>query len=116
MFLLSKCFICSKVDASLFVCRQQNIILVLLLYADGMPLTDNNPTTLHAFITTLSAQFAMKDLGDIHYFLGVQVMRTPTGLFLSQHKYVTDLVRKFHFHILKSMQHSMCVLNHIVPG
>ena len=76
-----------------------------------MLLTSNNPAVLHAFITSLSAQFAIKDLGDLHYFLGVQVVHTPTGLVLSQHKYVkyaTDMLRKFHFHTLKSV-HTPCM-------
>jgi len=38
---------------------------------------------LFSFISTLSKQFAMKDLGDLHYFLGVQVTRSSLGLFLS---------------------------------
>ena len=37
----------------------------------------------------------------LHYVLGVQVVRTPSGLFLSQHKYVSDLLKKFHLHALK---------------
>jgi len=49
---------------------------------------------IHSFI--LSTQFAMKDLWDLHYFLGVQVECTSSRLFLSQHKYVPDLLRKFH--------------------
>ncbi|XP_057247431.1 uncharacterized mitochondrial protein AtMg00810-like [Beta vulgaris subsp. vulgaris] len=44
----------------------------------------------------------MKDLGDLHCFLGVQVLRTDaSGLFLSQNKYVSDLLRKFPLHIVK---------------
>jgi len=50
----------------------------------------------------------MKDVGDLHYFPGVWVVRTFAGLFLFQHKYVTDLLRKFHFHTLKSV-HTPCV-------
>jgi len=43
----------------------------------------------------------MKDIGDLHYFLGVQVVRTPDMLFLSQHKYLQDLLTKFQIHKFK---------------
>jgi len=100
-FLLSKGFICSKVHPSMFVYRQQTTIMVLLLYVDNMLLTGNNHAFICTFIATLSAHFSMKDLGDLHYFLGVQVVQTSSGRFLSQNKYVSDLLRKFHFHTLE---------------
>jgi len=43
----------------------------------------------------------MKDLGDLHYFLSIQVTHTSAGIFLSQQKYVTDLLHKFHLHTTK---------------
>ena len=46
----------------------------------------------------------MKDLGDLHYFVVVQVVRTPSGLFLSLHKYIFDLFRKFHLHTVKPVR------------
>ena len=46
----------------------------------------------------------MKDLWDLHYFLGVPVVRTPAGVFLSQNKYVSDLLRKFHLHTVKPVR------------
>ncbi|CAH9076869.1 unnamed protein product [Cuscuta europaea] len=46
----------------------------------------------------------MKDLGDIHFFLGVQAVRNSSGLFLSQAKYVSDLLIRFHLHTLKSVR------------
>jgi len=43
----------------------------------------------------------MKDLGELHHFLGIQVVQSSTGLFLSQQKYVLDLLNKFHLHTVK---------------
>jgi len=86
----------------MFIYHHHNAILVLLLYVDDI-LTGNNPAIIQAFIKTLSSQFAMKDNGDLHYFIRVQVVRTSAGLFLSQHEYITNPLRKFHFHTLKSM-------------
>ncbi|MCH96975.1 hypothetical protein A2U01_0017967, partial [Trifolium medium] len=43
-------------------------------------------------ISTLATVFSIKDLGSIHFFLGVEVIPTSQGLFLSQHKYIYDLL------------------------
>ena len=82
----------------MFVLGTGSHILVLLLYVDDIILTGSSTTLLLSFISTLSNQFTMKDLGDLHYFLGLQVTCTPTGIFLSQQKYAADLLRKFHLH------------------
>ena len=42
----------------------------------------------------LSAEFALKDLGDLHFFLGIEVRKLEDGLHLSQEKYANDLVRR----------------------
>ena len=46
--------------------------------------------------TILKKKFEMIDLGLLHYFLGLQVLQTNEGIFLSQSKYVGDLLRLFH--------------------
>ncbi|CAH9122907.1 unnamed protein product [Cuscuta epithymum] len=46
----------------------------------------------------------MKDLGNLHYFLGIEASRSPKGLFLSQNKYVTDLLARFHLHTVKPVR------------
>ena len=82
-FLLSHGFVCSHADPSIFVARTDSHILVLLLYVDDIVLTSNSEAMLCKFITLLSTQFVMKDLGDLYYFLGIQVVRSPSGLFLT---------------------------------
>ncbi|CAH9104474.1 unnamed protein product [Cuscuta epithymum] len=55
-------------------------------------------------IHTLSLQFAMKDLGDVHYFLDIQAKRTPNGLFLSHAEYISDLLHRFRLHTVKPVR------------
>ncbi|BBH07387.1 transposable element gene, partial [Prunus dulcis] len=52
----------------------------------------NNSTLVAKFIQLLATRFSVKDLGSLHYFLGVEVLPTATGLFLSQQKYIHDLL------------------------
>ncbi|PNY16224.1 hypothetical protein L195_g012939 [Trifolium pratense] len=49
---------------------------------------------LSSLIATLAARFSLKDLGYLNYFLGVEVIPSAAGMFLSQRKYITDLLHK----------------------
>jgi len=79
-------------------------IISLLLYVDDIILIGSSVSLLFSFISTLSKPFAMKDLGDVNYFLGVQVIRSFSGLFLFQHKYISDLLLKFHLRTCKPVR------------
>ena len=80
-FLLYHSFVSSHADPSMFISRTDSRILVLLLYVDNIILTGNSEVVLQRFIALLSHQFPMKDLGDLHYFLGIQVVRSLKGFF-----------------------------------
>ncbi|KAL4576526.1 hypothetical protein LXL04_012621 [Taraxacum kok-saghyz] len=67
-----------------------------LLQFDDIILTSNNNVFLNHFIQALSNKFSLKDLGTLHHFLGVEVIPTSTGLFLSQHRHIQDVLTNFH--------------------
>ncbi|CAL2255827.1 unnamed protein product [Prunus armeniaca] len=52
----------------------------------------NNPSFIAHFIRALSIKFLVKDMVALHYFLGVEVLSTNTSMFLTQHKYIRDLL------------------------
>jgi len=91
----------------MFITRTDSYVLVLLLYVDDIVLIGNSEAMLLRFVTILCEQFVMKDLGNLHYFLGIQVVRSPSGLFLAQHKYVVDLLHKFQLHTCKPFPSQM---------
>jgi hypothetical protein len=72
------------------------IILVLVLYVDDLVLTGNDSKLLNHVKTSVKKKFERTDLGFLHYFLGLQVLQTNEGIFLSQSKYVCDLLHHFH--------------------
>jgi hypothetical protein len=90
-FLLSLGFVETKCDTSLFVFRRGDDMVYLLLYVDDIVLTASSTSLLRRTITSLQKEFSMKDLGELH-FLGMQVQRTPSGLFLSQWQYMIDIL------------------------
>ena len=79
----------------MFILRSGSYTIILLLYVDDIVLIRSSPS-IHSFVGFLSHQFTLKNLGDVHYFLGVHITRSLTGLFLSQFKSTYDLIRKFH--------------------
>lgn len=85
-------FQCSFPDPSLFVYHQGTYVIYLLLYVNDMILTGNNDTMLGKLLEKLSSVFRMKDMGALHYFLGIQVHYCEDGLFLNQSKYAQDLL------------------------
>jgi hypothetical protein len=77
----------TRSDASLFVYRQGNDVAYLLLYVDDIILTACSDALLRQLTGHLRAEFAIKDLGPFHYFLGLEVVRRADGFFLHQRKY-----------------------------
>jgi hypothetical protein len=85
-------FIGSQLDYSLFSYHRDRIHIFLLVYVDDIIITGNHSATINWLIGTLKLEFAMKDLGTLSYFLGIQAMRNSYGLHLQLSKYVADLL------------------------
>lgn len=91
-FLVSLGFTRTASDSSLFIQHHSTKTIYLIVYVDDIIITGPDQAHLLSFITTLATRFALKDLGHLSYFLGVEVIPTAHGLFLSQRKYVCDLL------------------------
>lgn len=81
-----------KTDYSLFIRNNDNVTLTVLVYVDDLLICGNTMSDIENLKQMLSATFHMKDLGPIRYFLGLEVDRSPAGFFLSQRKYVLDIL------------------------
>uniref|UniRef100_A0A251UMJ3 Putative ribonuclease H-like domain-containing protein n=1 Tax=Helianthus annuus TaxID=4232 RepID=A0A251UMJ3_HELAN len=94
MFLTNNGFSCSRADPSLFIYKRDSCIMYLLVYVDDLILTGNHQPTIQSFISTLHNEFAIKDLGKLNYFLGLEVTYTKNGLFLNQSKDALDILTR----------------------
>ena len=63
-------FHASKSDTSLFIYSKQGVTLFMLIYVDDIIVTGNSKEAVTALLGDLKQDFALKDLGDLHYFLG----------------------------------------------
>uniref|UniRef100_A0A803Q615 Integrase catalytic domain-containing protein n=1 Tax=Cannabis sativa TaxID=3483 RepID=A0A803Q615_CANSA len=87
-------FMNSRADSSLFWYASPTDIVIVLIYVDDIIITGNDTIKLQQFVDKLNQAFALKDLGDLHYFLGIEVVRDETGIYLSQSKYIHELLKK----------------------
>ncbi|XP_021979131.1 uncharacterized mitochondrial protein AtMg00810-like [Helianthus annuus] len=93
-FLISLDFVCSKSDPSLFVYNKDNNLIYLLVYVDHVIVIGNNETLINTFTSCLNTEFKLKDLGPLSYFLGIEVLHSSAGFFLSQTKYAYDILAR----------------------
>ncbi|XP_061371297.1 uncharacterized protein LOC133313900 [Gastrolobium bilobum] len=85
----------SQGDHTLFFKHSQNgKLTVLLVYVDDIIITGNDFVERQILQTRLASEFEVKDLGKLRYFLGIEVAHSSKGIFISQRKYVLDLLKE----------------------
>ena len=92
------------VNSSLFLFQNNQHILSLRVYVDGILLTSDSISLIQSLISYLNKNFALKDLGDLHCFLGLETFRHGNVLYLTQSKYIHDLVQKKKWIVLNHYQ------------
>ncbi|GKA94708.1 putative RNA-directed DNA polymerase [Tanacetum coccineum] len=83
----------SKTDPSLFIYSRGDTLLYILVYVDDIIVTGNNKGTINNIICQLGSAFALKDLGPLNYFLGIEIVPHVSGILLSQKKYILELLQ-----------------------
>ncbi|WVZ17715.1 hypothetical protein V8G54_010697 [Vigna mungo] len=91
-FLLSHNYNCSTSDNSLFLKHDGQYLTAILIYVDDILITGNNDGEIQHITNLLHSTFRIKNLGDLTYFLGLEVARNSKGIHLSQRKYVLDIL------------------------
>jgi hypothetical protein len=84
----------SKCDHSVFYRQSNSGLILIVVYVDDIVITGNDTGGISSFKTLLQAQCHTKDLGELKYFLRVEVTRKRKGIYLSQRKYVLDLLKE----------------------
>lgn len=84
----------SKADVSLFIFNHQGIQIYMLIYVDDIIIISSSSVATDRLLQQLRQDFAVKDLGALSYFLGVEVNQSSQGIILSQRKYIKDLLTR----------------------
>lgn len=87
-------FMASKADTSLFFYNKGSTVIFILIYVDDIIVASSTQEATAALLKDLNQEFALKDLGELHYFLGIEVNKVKDGILLTQEKYATDLLKR----------------------
>ncbi|GJV18424.1 reverse transcriptase domain-containing protein [Tanacetum coccineum] len=87
-------FVPSKADSSLFIYNRHGVITYVLIYIDDIIIASSCTSTTNNLLGSLQADFVVKDLGPLSYFLGIEVVPIESGLLLSQQRYIADILKR----------------------
>jgi hypothetical protein len=105
-FLMSLGFTKSKVDSNLYFKVMNDEPVILLLYVDDLFLTGEEKLITECK-KKLTAEFEMKDLGLMPYFLDLEVWQSPERIFLNEGKYAVEILKRLDMLECKSMNTPM---------
>nr|GEV02612.1 putative ribonuclease H-like domain-containing protein [Tanacetum cinerariifolium] len=93
--LLENGFQRGKIDQTLFIKKQKGDILLVQIYVDDIIFGATKKDLCKSFEKLMKDKFQMNSMGELTFFLGLQVKQKKDGIFISQDKYVAEILRKF---------------------
>jgi hypothetical protein len=102
-FLFERGFEMGKVDQTLFLLGQGRDILIVQVYVDDIVFGGSSNSLVARFADDMSREFEMSMMGELQFFLGLQIKQSKEGTFVHQAKYTKDIVRKFKMEDSKAM-------------
>lgn len=90
-------------DANLYHILVEGQLLIIVLYVDDLILTSDDKR-IKSCKEDLAREFEMKDLGLMHYSLGMEIWQGDEESFVSQGKYANEVLKRFHMERIKPME------------
>ncbi|GJW60113.1 retrovirus-related pol polyprotein from transposon TNT 1-94 [Tanacetum coccineum] len=94
-FLLQNHFFKGTIDPTLFIRRFDDDILVVQVYVDDIIFGSTHPRYTQLFSDLMKSRFEMSMMGEMTFFLGLQVNQSPRGIFINQSNYVLEILKKY---------------------
>ncbi|KAJ3686570.1 hypothetical protein LUZ61_015734 [Rhynchospora tenuis] len=94
-FLLDNGFSRGKMDSTLFTKKRDDHLLLVQIYVDDIIFGSTNATLVEEFSSLMSSEFEMSMMGELNFFLGLQIKQQQDDIFISQTKYAKELIKKF---------------------
>ncbi|GJX85058.1 putative ribonuclease H-like domain-containing protein [Tanacetum coccineum] len=101
-YLLDNGFQRGKINKTLFIKRHKGDILLVQVYVDDIIFGSTKKELCFAFEKLMHEKFQMSSMGELTFFLGLQVKQKKDGIFISQDKYVAKILKKFRFTEVKT--------------
>ncbi|GJR23785.1 retrovirus-related pol polyprotein from transposon TNT 1-94 [Tanacetum coccineum] len=93
-FLISQHFSKGAIDPTLFTRQAGNDLLLVQIYVDDIIFASTNTTMCNKFANQMTTKFKMSMIGQMSFFLGLQISQSPIGVFINQSKYASKIVKK----------------------
>nr|GEX35931.1 retrovirus-related Pol polyprotein from transposon TNT 1-94 [Tanacetum cinerariifolium] len=93
-FLVSKGFSKGSIDPTLFITKYKEDILLVQIYVDDIIFGSTNPNLSKRFEKLMHSKFEMSMIGELKFFLGIQINQSPHGIFINQAKYAQEILIK----------------------
>ncbi|GJU15696.1 putative ribonuclease H-like domain-containing protein [Tanacetum coccineum] len=90
------------IDKTLFIKKDKGDILLVQVYVDDIIFGSTKKSLCTEFESLMHKKFQMSSMGELTFFLGLQVKQKDDGIFISQDKYVADILKKFDFSLVKT--------------
>lgn len=100
-------------DITLFCKTFKNDILVVQIYVDNIIFGSANASLCKDFAKCMQAEFEMSLMGELKFFLGIQINQRSEGTYIHQIKYTKELLKKFNlseYKLIKTPVHPTCIL------
>ncbi|GJW35478.1 putative ribonuclease H-like domain-containing protein [Tanacetum coccineum] len=94
-YLLANGFQRGTIDQTLFIRKHKGEFLLVQVYVDDIIFGSSNPKLCREFEALMHDKFKMSAMGELTFFLGLKVLQKNDGIFISQDKYVGDILKKF---------------------
>ena len=86
-----------SVDKTLFLMRHDNDLLIVQIYMDDIIFGGSSHALNGKFVEEMNREFKMSLMGELQYFLGLQIKRNKEGTFIHHSKYTKDMLKKYNF-------------------
>ena len=106
-FLILNDFSMEKADTTLFIKVKGDDMIIVQIYVDDIIFGATNDLLCEDFAKSMSSEFEMSMMGELNFFLGLQIKQSKEGIFINQAKYVKEMLKKFEMEDAKPMNTPM---------
>jgi len=106
-------FTASQSNSNLFIYHSAVFTTYVLIYVDDIIITSSKPAAIIELLNRMESEFAVKQLGDLNFFLGIEVSKQSNGIILSQRRYILDILKRIKMTDAKPVSTPMATFVHL---